>query len=192
MTGAAPTFWDRRRAAVQAEAEADQRAIALQQADEAEAQLDAESDDAVLARLNLPAPESLSMGDDFTAFMAKGVPTRLRNRALRRLWRSNPVLACVDGLNDYDADYLTGSTGNGVIASTYQVGKGLLAHLQKLERQSETTTAPDTAEIFVDAPDETALALAEPDAPVTEPDTPEERAPAPRRMRFRFDAEARA
>jgi hypothetical protein len=37
--------------------------------------------------------------------MAKGVPKALRNQALKKLWRSNPILANLDGLNDYDLDY---------------------------------------------------------------------------------------
>ena len=64
-----------------------------------------EEEEALLAKLNLPDPESLKPGDDFSAFMADGVPQFLRKRALRVLWRSNPVLANLDGLNDYDDDF---------------------------------------------------------------------------------------
>jgi hypothetical protein len=37
--------------------------------------------------------------------MKQAVPEELRRLALRKLWRSDPVLANVDGLNDYDLDY---------------------------------------------------------------------------------------
>lgn len=108
MTGKA-TFWDRRRAAVRAEAEAE--AAAGQEALEAEQQqaLAEKTDNEILTDLGLPDPDTLAQGDDFAAFMAKAVPEHIRKRALRKLWRSNPVLACVDGLNDYDDDYLSGS-----------------------------------------------------------------------------------
>ncbi|MCX8227618.1 MAG: DUF3306 domain-containing protein, partial [Sulfitobacter sp.] len=125
--------WSRRRAAVAAEAatlkrEAEDAVVAEQQAELAE-----KSEAEILEELGLPDPDALVMGDDFKAFMVKTVPQYLRKRALRSLWRSNPVLACVDGLNDYDDDYLTGSTGQGPIKTSYQVGKGMLAHLLEME-----------------------------------------------------------
>ena len=54
---------------------------------------------------DLPDIESLTFESDFTVFLAKGVPKALRSRALKKLWRSNPVLANLDGLNDHDLDY---------------------------------------------------------------------------------------
>ena len=54
---------------------------------------------------DLPDIESLTYESDFTVFLAKGVPQALRSRALKKLWRSNPVLANLDGLNDHDLDY---------------------------------------------------------------------------------------
>ncbi|MCF3594419.1 DUF3306 domain-containing protein [Rhodobacteraceae bacterium LMO-12] len=131
------SFWDRRRAAVRAEEEA--QAAAEQAAQEALQQqaLAEKSDEEVLEELGLPDPETLVQGDDFAAFMAKAVPEHIRKRALRKLWRSNPVLACVDGLNDYDDDYLSGSYGNAPIKTSYQVGKGLLEHVLEMARQDE-------------------------------------------------------
>jgi hypothetical protein len=57
------------------------------------------------ARDVLPDIDTLTYESDFTAFMREGVPAHLRNLALRKLWSSNPILANVDGLNDYDLDY---------------------------------------------------------------------------------------
>ena len=59
----------------------------------------------VIGEEDLPDIDSLTYESDFTAFMQEGVPLALRNRALAMLWKSNPVLANVDGLNDYDLDY---------------------------------------------------------------------------------------
>jgi hypothetical protein len=42
---------------------------------------------------DLPDIETLTYESDFSAFMAKGVPKAIRNQALKKLWRSNPVLA---------------------------------------------------------------------------------------------------
>ena len=54
---------------------------------------------------SLPDIESLDKDSDFTGFLQAGVPEELKNLALRKLWLSDPVLANVDGLNDYDEDF---------------------------------------------------------------------------------------
>ncbi len=149
---AALSSWSRRRAAVAAEEaalkrDAEDAVVAEQQAELAE-----KTDAEILEELGLPDPDALVLGDNVKAFMVKTVPQHLRKRALRSLWRSNPVLACVDGLNDYDDDYLTGSTGQGPIKTSYQVGKGMLAHLLEMERQA--AEVPGEEPLIVDA-DET-------------------------------------
>ena len=186
------TFWDRRRGAVLAEEEAS--AAREQAAIDAEQQeaLARKTDEEVLAELGLPDPDTLAKGDDFAAFMAKAVPEHLRKRALRKLWRSNPVLACVDGLNDYDDDYLTGSFGNAPIQTSYQVGKGLLAHVLETMRADEAGDVMplDNEEILTedgvredpeaDVEDNVAVEVVE-----TQMETPE--FTKPRRMVFHFD-----
>ncbi len=37
--------------------------------------------------------------------MQKGVPEELKTLALRKLWRSDPIFARIDGLDDYDDNY---------------------------------------------------------------------------------------
>lgn len=195
-----PTYsWSNRRAAVAAETQAEARAVEEAEIAQQQAELESKTDADVLEELGLPDPDSLKMGDDFKAFMSKAVPERLRKRALRKLWRSNPVLACVDGLNDYDDDYLTGSTGNGPIKTGYQVGKGMLAHLLEVERQKDAKT-PGVATTEIDANDEDAddvvpvedadVVEAAPEHADPEPaDHSEIEAPAPRRMQFQFKDE---
>ena len=61
----------------------------------------------------------------------------LRKLALRKLWTSNPILANVDGLLDYGEDFTDAAVGAGVVETTYQVGKGMLAHVQEMARQAE-------------------------------------------------------
>ena len=183
--------WSRRRAAVAAEAEAE--ALAAEQAvlEQEQAELCEKTDAEILEALGLPDPDSLVQGDDFKAFLSKAVPAHLRKRALRTLWRSNPVLACVDGLNDYDDDYLTGSFGQDPIKTTYQVGKGMLAHLLEVERQKDAAAAPEVvedevAEVVADTPE--ALPLATEVAP--EPVETETQLRTPRRMQFQFEGDA--
>ena len=131
------TFWSRRKQAV--EAEARQEAELRMRAEEAEAlAVQEQKDDAgLLEELGLPDPDTLDAGDDFSAFMSKSVPARLRNRALRKLWVSNPVLANLDGLVDYAEDFRTAGLSGDVIQTTYQVGKGLMKHVEELARLEE-------------------------------------------------------
>lgn len=192
------SFWARRRAAVQAEAEAEARVEAEQLAAVREAELAGKDDAVVLQEMGLPDPDRMQAGDDFAAFMAEEVPKHLRNKALRKLWRSNPVLACVDGLNEYDDDYRAAMLAGGPIQTAYQVGKGMMAHIEEMARQEELAKAD--AEASDDVVEDIAE-QAETEAPEPEPvvsvvqsedlvadaqDTVEA-APVPRRMRFQFE-----
>ena len=58
-----------------------------------------------IAEDELPDIDSLDAESDFTPFMQAGVPENLQRLALRKLWNSNPILANIDGLNDYDEDF---------------------------------------------------------------------------------------
>ena len=73
--------------------------------------------------------------------MAKAVPDRIRRRALRRLWLSNPALANLDGLLDYGEDFTDSATVVENIQTAYQVGKGMLKHVEELARQAEAEEA---------------------------------------------------
>jgi hypothetical protein len=78
----------------------------------------------VLEKYNLPNPDAIELGTDITGFMRKEIPELLRRRALRSLWRSNPVLAVLDGLNDYDEDYTTVAGAGKAVQTLYKVGQG--------------------------------------------------------------------
>lgn len=193
-------FWTRRKEAV-----AQEKSTALEKERIAEKKstpqdLSDKPDHEILEELGLPDPEEMHFGDDFKAFMHKTVPMHIRRRALRKLWLTNPVLANVDGLVDYGQDFTDAAVGAGVVETTYQVGKGMLRHLEALAEKEQREAAQADGEEPVDAP-ETELATAE-DAPEEEaapapldarysPQTPSEDdiptwTPAPRRMRFRL------
>lgn len=156
-------FWSRRQAAVRAEEEAVAAAEAETAIETERAALEEREDAEILSELNLPDPDNLKPGDDVSAFMAKVVPDRLRRRALRQLWKLNPVLANVDGLVDYGEDFTDSATVIEDLQTTYQVGKGMLAHVQEMARQAAAAEEEDE-----DTPNETPA----PEAPVTE-ETPE-------------------
>ncbi|MEP4194709.1 MAG: DUF3306 domain-containing protein [Aliishimia sp.] len=207
MSEPTASFWDRRKAAVEAEAEDAAFAQRQEEAAAQEAALAEKSDDELLAELNLPDPDKLVSGDDVKAFMEKAVPERLRRRALRALWRTNPVLANLDSLVDYGEDYTDAALVIENMSTTYQVGKGMMAHIEKMAADAEAAElaeaealqaepgvpSEETPEIEETAPDEPADIT--PDlvaqAPASELDEdPDYMTPAPRRMTFNYKADS--
>lgn len=69
--------------------------------------------------------DSLTAESDFSIFMQKGVPSAVRQKALRKLWTANPVYAGKEPLNDlFDlADAKTWGLGP-VRATAWKVGQG--------------------------------------------------------------------
>ncbi|MDE0699010.1 MAG: DUF3306 domain-containing protein [Boseongicola sp.] len=133
-------FWERRKAAVRAEDAAEERAkIAADEAEE-QARLSERSDEEVLRELDLPDPDSLVAGDDFSAFLKRTVPERIRLRALRRLWTTNPVLANLDGLIDYGEDFTDAATVIENLQTAYRVGEGMARHVAAMADQAQAAT----------------------------------------------------
>ena len=194
------SFWSRRRAGVAAEAQAEQAAVEAQALAEEHAALEEKTDAELLVELDLPDPDTLTMGDDFSAFMAKAVPDRIRRRALRTLWRSNPVLANVDMLVDYGEDFTDSAMTVENIQTTYQVGKGMLKHVEEMARQAEARENPPEPEESEEEVEEEDVLLAaaveenEEAADVAETDQGQgEEAYSdftPRRMKFRLKESA--
>lgn len=199
-------FWSRRRAAVAAEEQAETAAVEANVLAQEHAALEDMPDEDILAELNLPEPDQMQMGDDFSVFMAKAVPDRIRRRALRTLWRTNPVLANVDMLVDYGEDFTDSANVIENLQTTYQVGKGMLKHVQEMARQAEEKERALSAATDEDAEtgdeedggvltseaneadEEVEIAHSAP-----EPEPEEEEAyiaPTPRRMTFRTEETA--
>ena len=99
-----------------------------------------------LERLGLPDPETLQKGDDFAAFLKDGVPEALKRRALRTLWRSNPVLANLDGLVDHGEDYTDAAMVPKTMTTLYQVGKGMLRPVVEPAEDVGDNEVPEVAQ----------------------------------------------
>ena len=203
-------FWSARRARVAEEEEA-LREIesAKAQAQLAETQ-EEKTDEEILQEHNLPDPDTLTADDNVAGFMVKSVPERLRRRALRRFWRLNPILANVDGLVDYGENYTDAATVVENLKSTYQVGKGMLAHVEylaelakKKEDEAEQELAEAEEVIEDEAPNDMSLTASEDEnsdqvshedqlitPEVVKEDNIAEAPLKPRRMRFRFASNA--
>lgn len=81
--------------------------------------------------------DSLNYASDYTQFLKKGVPEAVRRRALRMLWGSNPILANIDGLNDYDEDFTDAALAVKVLSSNYKPGTGYLTEEERIASYSE-------------------------------------------------------
>jgi Protein of unknown function (DUF3306) len=90
----------------------------------------------------LPAIETLTYESDFTVFLQPGVPAELRRRALQQLWRSDPVLANLDGLVEYGEDYSRIGIVEEVVRTAYQVGRGMLDRLEPATAEAEREPPP--------------------------------------------------
>ena len=190
------SVWAKRKAAVQAEADALERAEQDAVIVEQHAALAEKTEEEALAELDLPNPDEMQVGDDFSAFMKPTVPAAFRNRALRKLWTSDPVLANVDMLVDYGEDF-TGKTDVGKIVKTiYRVGKGMLPDKEEDEEPKDETLGSQIEDVaneadMADEADTLAIEDAEVFAAPALSETPEIEAGdqplAPRRrMRFSF------
>ena len=103
----------------------------------------------------LPAIDSLTSKSDFTPFLTDKVPEFIRRRALSVLWRSDPVLANIDGLNDYDEDFNIIDTLIDIAKDTnYKVGKGMVDDDEDDEDDEKDAQAAEQAPADVAARDE--------------------------------------
>ncbi len=88
----------------------------------------------------LPPVESLTKDSDYTPFLADGVPEALTRAALRKLWTSDPVLANLDGLNDYDEDFRIIDT---VVKAVEKLADSRDGEDGEDEKQSEESPEPE-------------------------------------------------
>lgn len=147
-----------------------------------------EDADAYLEEHGLAPPESLDAGADFARFLREGVPEALRRRALRRLWRVNPVLANVDGLVDYGEDFTDASRVPDALATAYRVGRGFLKKDKIIADEAQPTPEKESADaplepaLFVD--ETTPVADVSPELPPAAEEDAVAARPRPKRMRF--------
>ncbi len=116
---------------------------------------------------DLPDVESLDKDSDYRGFMREGVPGKLRNMALRKLWLSDPAFSYIDGMVEYGEDFTDAATVIEGMKSIYEVGKGYIT--EEDEEKDEEEDGEEAAE------DEAVAAAANP-APESEDDEASEQA----------------
>lgn len=113
------------------------------------------TDEEILQILELPAPEELALGDRAEGYLAPNVPEHIRQRALRAFWRTNPVLANLDGLDDYCDDFTDAAMVVENMQTIYEVGRGYaeqaLDALESLADETDAVIADAAAEAATQA-----------------------------------------
>ncbi len=88
------------------------------------------NDEELLKKYNLPNPDKIKKEKSLDVFFKKGVPDRLRQIALRRVWRLNPIIRFPDAeINDYHEDFTDAATVIEGMQTAYKVGKGYFSDL---------------------------------------------------------------
>lgn len=118
--------WSSRRARV-AEAERE----ALEAAEREATRSEREAREAAERERNRLAAEAIDIdaidaSSDIGAFLKEGVPAALKRRALRTMWRSDPVFSNLDRLNEYDENFRDPSRTLATLQSAWQAGRGYL------------------------------------------------------------------
>ena len=150
--------WSARKRGVAAETSAGDFATDGPGTEEPDLPEDERTDEEILADAGLKDPDLLEQGDDFSAYLKSALPDRIKKRVLRKLWVSNPVLANLDGLCDYDDDFTDAAMVVPDMKTLYQVGKGMFREVLEDDAEADETAPAEATE---EAPADTDGMLAE-------------------------------
>ena len=96
------------------------------------------SDAELLEKYELPDPAEIEEEAGLDKFFDGKTPERLRQMALRRLWRINPFFGFVDEMVEYGEDYTDAATVIEGMQTAYQAGKGYLNQLIECDKDDES------------------------------------------------------
>ena len=83
------------------------------------------TDAELLEKYDLPDPATVTEESGLERFLnGEGLPGRVRQMALRRLWRLNPLFGVIDDMVEYGEDYTDAATVIEGMKTAYTVGKG--------------------------------------------------------------------
>jgi Protein of unknown function (DUF3306) len=95
---------------------------------------------------SLPPVESLTNESDYSLFMRAEVPEDLRQKALRQLWATDPVLSAPEVFDMHNLDYNAVPTFPEGLRSLYRVGRGVIdAAEAEAEEAAEKAAAEKAA-----------------------------------------------
>jgi hypothetical protein len=114
--------------------------------DEVEDDEDAALTDAeLLEKYELPDPEDVTEETGLDRFMSGDMPERLRQMALRRLWRLNPMFGIVDDMVEYGEDYTDAAVVIEGMQTAYTAGKGYASKALEPEEIGEAENQVEDA-----------------------------------------------
>ena len=99
------------------------------------------SDEELCARYELPEPEQCTESEQLDGFFDGQVPDRLRQLAMRRLWRLNPLFKFADEMVEYGEDFTDAATVIPNMQTAYKVGKGYMDKLLAEQEQADAEAA---------------------------------------------------
>ena len=103
-----------------------------------ESKYDELNDDQLLEEFNLPNPDKIKKEKGLDLFFKDGIPDRLRQIALRRVWKLNPIIRFADAeINDYHEDFTDAATVVEGMQTAYKVGKGYLSDILEDKNEAE-------------------------------------------------------
>ena len=106
------------------------------------------NDQELLEKFKLPNPEKIKKEKGLDLFFKDGVPDRLRQIALRRVWKLNPIIRFADAeINDYHEDFTDAATVIEGMQTAYQVGKGYLSEILKDEDKNSLDNEEEKKEL---------------------------------------------
>jgi hypothetical protein len=70
--------------------------------------------------------DNLDAASDLSPFFKEGVPKALKMAAMRAMWRTSPVFANLDGLNDYDQNFADPELIKKFTGTAWKIGRGYL------------------------------------------------------------------
>ena len=96
------------------------------------------SDAELLEKYELPDPAEIEEEAGLDKFFDGKTPERLRQMALRRLWRINPFFGFVDDMVEYGEDYTDAATVIEGMQTAYQAGKGYLNQIIECDKDDDS------------------------------------------------------
>ena len=134
--------WAQRKSASQPEAEPPEDIMQTEQVDAEGVTEEATlSDEELCAQYELPDPEQCTESEQLDGFFDGQVPDRLRQLAMRRLWRLNPLFRFADEMVEYGEDFTDAATVIPDMQTAYKVGKGYMDKLLAEQEQADEEAA---------------------------------------------------
>ena len=135
--------WAKRKAGSQTEADGHEEVVKTEQVEVA-GETDEEaalSDEELCNHYDLPDPKQCTESEQLDGFFEGQVPDRLRQLAMRRLWRLNPLFRFADEMVEYGEDFTDAATVIPNMQTAYKVGKGYLDKLLAEQERADVDAA---------------------------------------------------